>query len=334
MFCEQNELTSPSVGRIGEAAYDPKNDRIKGFLLPPAYSVSELGEVMTRHVTAIPEAGQVSRITVRVLTGADLTFSELSKFNCQLGGKPVSLDGAIPLPENPLHLKYIAYFGGSNPDRLPSAEVIAAERLILSQAQTEVKTTLPSNLPEGYTVQLKPSRSLEGLSEADVNRLVEIYTKTFTGYLYDFNVQIVKDMAHSAVVGLVRDPTGKIVSVTMGEIIPPLAGVKLAEISDSATDPLLKEADPQAKNVNFWAKEAVLRHLVNKGADIVYTESRAGWKAVLRANSWLGLTPCGYLPRSCIMGSERESVPDPENNGFGNLVIMALLPEDRHRYIT
>jgi hypothetical protein len=323
---------NPSIGAIGAAMPDLGNGRVKGVLLPPAGSLGELDYLYQQLVVPVMASyPEQTRVSVRVFTEPGLTPEILTGFQQQHGGQTVGLEAYIPLGLG--EITGLAYFGGNTPDRIPSPAIMAQEQACLAQAQAAAQSRPPHPLPQGYSVELVPPDTLVGLNDGDIAKLLEIYQGAYSGYLVPFTLEGVRQNAEHSAVGVVRNPNSEIVSVTMGEITPPIVrDLRMCEISDSATHPNLREADPNAKGVNFWAKQAVIEYLVQNEVDIIYAESRAVWEAVLRSNAQLGLEPCGFLPRACVIGSNMETVHDAQSGRFGDLVVMALLPEARERY--
>jgi len=343
---------NPSLGMIGGVEFDRENQRIKGTLLPPVYNLDQLKELYQSQVDGlIAELPASGRVITRLLIGENIDYHELLAFSYNHHGLVVGVEGYIPLPDNSLGLQGIVYLGGNSASRMPSVEIIRSERDILDRARKSAEERMPEVLPEGYQVQLVPANSLAGLADQDIEVLVELYKRTYKSYTCPFTFNGIRNNAFSSVVGLVRNSKGRIVSVTMGEITPPIAGaIRMCEISDSASDIWLKVKpvagltagefiegnpdvyDPELRNANFWAKKAVVEYLVEKGIEVIFTESRLNWGAVMRSNFWLGLEPVGWLPRHCQISSSLESVHDSSDQGFGNLVVMALLPEQRQTY--
>lgn len=334
---EINLGANPSIGAIGRVEFDPISQRLKGIILPPVYDQDQLTQAMQTHV--MPLVGQLDgwgRVTARVLVGGKInSASVIDPLATCHHGIVIQPEAYISLGPNDLNLNGVLYLGGNTLDRTPRLETVKAEGQTLQQAQLETQDIRPMDLPPNYATQLVLPQSLDGINDQDIRDILAIYKGAYKGYLVDFTEESIKANAYSSAVGLVRDPSGKIVSVTMGEITPPFADhIRFCEISDSATDMTLKDRDPQAKNVNFWAKREILRFLVHQNIQVIYTETRANWKSVLKSNLWLGLEPRGYLPRHCKISSTLESVTDQEDKGFGNLFVMSLSENARQFYLS
>lgn len=321
------DFDHPSIGAIGQIIPDPDNQRLKGFLLPPVNSLQEMAELYQTGIFEVLAAySEQTRISARVLTGGGIDPEDLTGFRYYFGEQVISTEAFIPLDG----FGGLVYLGGNAPSRLLPADIktklAGVQQIAREKAQTPVRPLKP-----GYVAQLSLPNTLEGISESDIADLVRIYNLSFNRYLVPFNDETVRQMALRSAVGMVRNPAGTIVSVTMGEITTPLVeNIRLCELTDSATDP----TDEGARGSNYWAKRGVIKWAVHEDFPVIYSESRAIWAPVQAANLRLGMEYCGTLPRSCCIGSSREDFSDPTSGVYGDLFVMALTPDARQRYLT
>lgn len=314
-----------SVGEIGTIAFDRHNARAKGILketfLKAEDFISRLREEFDK---LTPHRTEISRITARAFIGNALTTEQMQTELERLDSPfdiPLSVDAVIPLPPNELELSALVYFGGNSPERTRSSDVIRENQEILEHARS-LSQTAPEPLPDKYTSHL--SINGNGLNQQDYERVFSIYSSVFTDYVTELTPESVEMMIKQNIVGLVRNPQGEIVSLTVAEIVPKVIdAITLVELTDSVTDPTLHELDPKANNINHWARDVLLDYIKesSSGITVVYSEARADLISVLRNNFWSGFKVGGILPNSCHMKTKVSS-SKLERGNYTDLVVM------------
>ncbi|KKP68585.1 MAG: hypothetical protein UR68_C0001G0035 [Candidatus Roizmanbacteria bacterium GW2011_GWA2_35_19] len=321
------ENLGTSSGAMGKISFDKPNRRAKGFLTSPVDDMDSLTYAINAQLLPLsPNYDDITRITARVLTAGDLTPNDVMTSLDGRVSSPIRLqvDAVIPLPLK-APVNSIVYLGGNRDDRIQSQQVIEEDLRFIHEAQRLSQKEEPHPLPKDYTQHI--SINGQNIDENDLEQVLKIYQSVFQDYVVRLDKDTIKEMFINNVVGLVRDKTGKIVSLTVAEIIPSIIdNMNLVELTDSATDPKLKEEDPEAKNINFWARQVLIDYLRenSSGITVLYSEARADLIPVLRNNFWQGFEFAGLLPNSCRMKSNITS--SSLNRGeYGDLVVMYLI---------
>lgn len=323
----RGEIAS-SLGVVGVISYDRPNQRAKGVLKNTFNNLDALiNELNLQLINLSPHYDDITRITTRVFTAENLTTDDIRS---SLDGQVISpihleVDASIPLTENKNGINSIVYLGGNRDQRIQSPRIIEEDLNFVQEAQRLSQELRPSELPAGYTQHLVVDN--KNISEQDIKQVLIMYQSVFKDYVVELNENTVRKMFDDNVVGLVRNKDGKIISLTMAEVVPSVIdNITLIELTDSATDPNLKEEDPAAKNINFWARQILINYLQGNmpGITVLYSEARADLISVLRNNFWQGFQFAGLLPNSCRMKSDITS-SQLDRGEYGDLAVMYLI---------
>lgn len=317
-----------SLGVVGVISYDRPNQRAKGVLKNPFNKLNALvDELSSQLINLSPHFGDITRITTRVFTSGNLTADNIRNSLDGQVTSPIHLtvDAVIPLTESKNGINSIVYLGGNRNQRIQSQKIIEEDLNFVQEAQRLSQELQPNELPTGYTQHL--AIDSRNISEQDIKQVLIMYQSVFKDYVVELNENTVRKMFDDNIVGLVRNKDDKIISLTMAEVVPSVIdNITLIELTDSATDPNLKEEDPAVKNINFWARQILIDYLQENmpGTTVLYSEARADLISVLRNNFWQGFQFAGLLPNSCRMKSDITS--SRLNRGeYGDLAVMYLI---------
>jgi hypothetical protein len=151
--------------------------------------------------------------------------------------------------------------------------------------------------------------------------LLEIYRRTFSGYLVEFTSQSVLEMLRSNWVSLVRQ-NGLVVAVAMAEIATiaqDTGNLTICELSEVATHP-----DYQRLGLSHLAFGQLLQALVESNIQVIFSETRAASYGMMAVAFDAGLVPCGRLEQHCVISSNYSEVG--QDGVYGDLVAFALPP--------
>jgi hypothetical protein len=315
---------NPSIGMVGSIVYDKHNRRAKGILTGNFSHGPDLTKELRAQFEKLPKnPGDISRVTARSFVGDMLgsEFVRAIKDPSLSSPVPLEVDAVIHIPKNDMGIVALIYIGGNSPERTRSSEIVDENRKIINIAK-KLSEIPPEPLPNGYSQQLVIEG--KGLSEQDYGDITRIYESVFESYVMDLDYNTIRANIEKNAIGVVRNLKGKIISLTVSEIVPKIIdGITLVELTDSATDPEWHLENHDVKNVNHWAREILLEYIRNtsSGITVVYSEARADLVPVVRNNFWSGFSEAGILPNSCQMSSNiTSSVYD--RGPYGDLVVM------------
>lgn len=314
-----------SIGHVGSIVFDRHNLRAKGILDQPYMSISSLsGTLKTQLDNLRPHSGDITRITARAFIGNGLTTEELEeelKVQNLFPGIKLGVDAIINLPENGSMIRSLVYLGGNSQERQRPEHIVRENETMLATAQDLAQRTYPDPLPSNFSTQLSVEGS--GVSPQDLNDIYGIYSAVFQDYVTDITPANVQAMIKSNMIGIVRNGHGRIVSLTVAEVVPRIVdGITMIELTDSATDPQLHQST-NVRNVNHWARATLMEYFNDSttGVTLIYSEARADLVPALRNNFWSGFQVAGTLPNSCMMSSKITS-SKLDRGQYGDLVVM------------
>jgi hypothetical protein len=312
---------NPNIGALGSAAYQEGNRRVKAFcgvvIDSPEQYLSWAETEVLQKVRENPETTRViDRAIVRrglVIPTERLSIPLTTEARVPLGGEWEGYDWVM--------------FGRNGSGRILSP---ATTEGILNLAYDAANQTYeqPKPLPAGYSME-----GLKGkpLSAADAENLAEIFRASFISYISDLTTaDKVLEWASEASVFpvVVRDPSGRIVAVSSGDLASiPMGGrdFKFMEIGDSASNPNFR---------GFGLNRAIKHYLIAQGIQMgyhsIHAETRAAWGAPNFGNAKNGMEYCGTLFLNCVISGEQDVLEtlDPDINDlyrdYGSLNVWAM----------
>ncbi len=302
-------MSNASIGKIGHAYYDHANGRTKAFFTTLMTSLDEVRECLQQAF----DQKRGSRFCVRVLT-RNLSDEQLCSIRYFCRGQELACEAVIPINKSG---DSIAYYGWNNKNRRTNYEHRQQEMELLHKVTT--RRGHHQHDYTGYTVEVAIAKQDWGLNDAQ--ELLEIYQRTFSGYLVEFTVKSVMDMLCSNWVSVVRC-NDKIVAVAMAEIASIESGVgdlRICELSEVATHP-----DFQRRGLSHLAFGQLLQALVESKIDVIFSETRAASYGMMAVAHDAGLVSCGRLEQHCVISSTYSEVQ--QDGVYGDLVVFALPP--------
>jgi len=290
---------SLSIGRTDGIEYDPTSDRWKGLIPVVTQNAAEIQRHLGQCIREAAEGG--TRLTVRIFTN----FQDL---NILQGVSLPWRDGIVRCEAFiPVNNGGVAYFGGNTTARANDERVVAEEGNLLTKATA----TPPKKreLPPGFKVEI-----LHHVTRLDVADLAEMYAASYTSYITEFTPAVIQRMVFDNAAAVVRNPDGRIVAISQGETAEiPEVGVKLVELSDTATHPAYRSL-----GLTTLCKLELLRCLTAPDT-VIFAESRAVSMGVLRQNHSIGMRVGGRLERHCKISSDQQDVL--QEGAYGNMVV-------------
>lgn len=303
-------MANASIGNVdGKICYDALNHRSKIFSTQLLTSVQEV----RRAVEMAFAKATGTRFSMRVLT-CGLNEEQLRAVTCHYHGHTVICEAVIPISQQG---DSIAYYGWNDLSRRTNAQYRWQETDLLRQVME--RDSHHQHDYGGYTVEV-PSANHEWAT-TDVEALLAIYERTFSGYLIAFTPQSVAEMLSSNRVSVVRH-NDLIVAVAMAEIATlatSTGNLKICEVSEVATHP-----DFQRRGLSHWAFGELMLDLHKLGIDVIFSETRAVSYGMMAVARDAGLMPCGRLEQHCVISSNCSEVG--QDGQYGDLVVFALLP--------
>ncbi len=302
-------MSNASIGKIGQAYYDSANGRTKAFFTTLLTSVQEVRECLGQ---AFDEM-RGSRFCVRVLT-RNVSEEQLCSIRYICRGQELSCEAVIPINKQG---DCIAYYGWNKKNRHTKSEHRQQEMELLHRVTTRLGHHQHDYT--GYTVEVAIAK--HDWEPKDAQDLLEIYRRTFSGYLVEFTAQSIMDMLCSNWVSVVRSDE-KIVAVAMAEIAHIESGVgdlRICELSEVATHP-----DFQRRGLSHLAFGQLLQALVESKIDVIFSETRAASYGMMAVAHDAGLVSCGRLEQHCVISSPYSEVS--QDGVYGDLVVFALPP--------
>lgn len=299
-----------SIGAIGKLAYDPNNDRVRGFFPEPVDVKAAMAEA-----EALAAEHCASRVTLRFV----VRENEL----------PIIHDyeeARIPIGNG----EFIVYCAKKTDGRMTFdiESRRTQDQLVIDGISSGARWRgrvpfLRAKLEnEGY--EFSVFRYGDALSERDISDLVNLYLRTFDGtYCFPINRESVQRFITSSdnIVAIARQSeTGQIVACYVGEMSEIRPGFLIAEMSEAAT---LHEH--RQNGLNTVLAHLLASELFQLGVDVVYAETRANSKGSTAAMFRIGGVYVGRLTQAVRMPEDRLaeiSVP------FESLNVMHL-PRDR-----
>lgn len=290
---------SLSIGRTDGIEYDPVSDRWKGLIPVVAQDVGEIRHHLDKCVREAAEDG--TRLTVRIFTDFQ-DLNTLQGVSLPWRDSIVRCEAFIPVRNGG-----VAYFGGNTTVRRNDDRVVSEEQKLLARATaTPPKKHEP---PPNYKVEI-----LQHVTRLDVVDLVEIYGASYTSYITEFTPAMIQRMVFDNAAAVVRNSDGRIVAISQGETAEiPEIGMKLVEISDTATHP-----NYRSLGLTTLCKLELLRCLAAPDT-VIFAESRAVSMGVLRQNHSIGMRVGGRLERHCKISSDQQDVL--QEGEYGNMVV-------------
>ncbi|HOX60390.1 MAG TPA: GNAT family N-acetyltransferase [Candidatus Magasanikbacteria bacterium] len=302
-------MLNSSIGLIGMPYFDEKNDRTKAFYTTPLNREGEIKEVLDRFLVV----ARGTRLSVRLLA-RNIPDAILMEIVCSRAEVVLVCEAILPV--NGSGLK-IVYYGWNHDSRRTNLGRQSSENDLLGNVRSRQCPHFHDY--SDFTVEFSVGR--EDWSQTDVSRLLEIYQRTFSGYLIDFTVETVRTMLETNWVSLIRcRERGEIVSVAMGELVEINAGgivLSLSELSEVATHP-----DFQRRGLAHLAFSRLRDELVRAGVKVVFSETRAVSYGMMAVAHDAGFEVRGLLEQHCVISSP---FSDSDQDGaYGDLVIFAL----------
>ena len=314
-----------SIGHVGSIVFDRHNLRAKGILDQPYANIPSLFRTLKTQLDNLrPHNKDITRITARAFIGNGLTTEKLEEELKTLNlfpGIMLGVDAIITLPENGSMISSLVYLGGNGPVRQRPEQIVKENETMLATAFNLAQKTLPDPLPSNFSTQLSIEGS--GVTPQDLTDIYGIYSAVFQDYVTDITPANVQAMIENNTIGIVRDNHGKIVSLTVAEVVPRIVdGITMIELTDSATQPQL-HLSTNVRNVNHWARATLMEYFsdASSGVTLIYSEARADLVPALRNNFWSGFKVAGTLPNSCMMSSKITS-SKLDRGQYGDLVVM------------
>lgn len=313
-----SKTVAPSIGAIGSLAKDTANLRIKGFLEPVFQDVDAARERVEEMLGAqFPEVwtggavrDHIWRTSVRALIAQELP----AVASPHDSGHTLRLEATLAVGVK--GIGSIAYFGANGGERLPSALELRQESEHLQAMHRRYSQTAGPvddvTVPRDAFVE-----RLRFADDGDVEQLLDIYRRCFSAYLVDFTPQIIAASIASNIYIVARDICGRIVASAVGEIAD-VGDLRIMEISEIASHPQLRV--PGAATACTRTVAAAARR---EGVDVVFSEARTNWDAIICVEYAAGLRVRGYMPRHCRIASPLTSIPQATE--YGNLHVMQLL---------
>lgn len=301
-----------SIGSIGKPYYDSTNDRTKAFIPTIVETQAQARDLLQD----IMKTMQGNRMTVRILCGQNIDSASLSGIEGKIGNWDCCLEGFVPVRNG--KAKAIAYFGANQPERQPSPDTIAAEKCLLDEI-CRSHTKHPHSLPVGFSLEAKSPDEPGNFNCNDIDRLIEIYSSSFTGYLASFDRDNINAMLIGNYVAIVRDSKRRIAAIAMAErakISYDANSFTIAEISEVATHPEFHK-----RGFGHITFGALVERLHSDNIDLVFSEVRANHYGIIAIALDSGMIPRGHLPAHCVISSRFSEVE--QESRYGNLFIMA-----------
>lgn len=299
-----------SIGPIGHPVYDRPNNRTKAFLTTVITTVAEIEEELENVLaTALG-----TRICVRVLTSG-LSWEQIQSVSCHHHGHRLVCEAVIPVNVN--DDMCIVYFSWNDASRRTNKQQLADQMELLRKVTA--RDGHQKHDYTGYVTEVTVGK--QDWATTDVDALLEIFQRAFSGYLVEFTSQSVTDMLRSNWVSVVRH-NNVIVSVAMAEIatITTSAGtMQICELSEVATHP-----DFQRLGLSHMAFGQLLQALIVSDVQVIFSETRAISYGMMAVAHDAGMVPSGRLDQHCVIASlYSDAAQDGE---YGNLVVYALPP--------
>lgn len=302
-----------SAAQLVDGTSNGINHRVK-CLFTEVLTVPALIEALNL-LAGLTRGLDVSRAAFRFLVTHDFSVEALEACGdapAWKSGTRLELEGFMPVIGHPT-VAGVAYFGAMTPERRPSEATIMAEGLLRTTA---------NNAHARKRCDTTNTERLTNPSEADIARLVELYSSAFEAYLVGFTPASVEAMVRSGITFVVRDSHGVIQSIALAEevFLEPSVGppIPFYEVSEVATDPAYR-----GRGFAHRLYCAVIGAILEKPAEIlpvIFTEIRAAWYPLHAIMVKTGFAQIGYTPAHCaIKSAGAESVP--QSGIFGNLAI-------------
>ncbi|VVC00218.1 Beta-lysine N6-acetyltransferase [uncultured archaeon] len=327
-----------SVGRVGVAAFDANNNRIKGIFTEVVHDRSGLSAVFSRVMETERENPSADRTTFRAFVNREL-IEEIraaqqldnrerlvaSDAHLEVDGLTAQFMESIRKAKDAIgiDLPYqmeavirtngtvsgcdLVYFGRNRSGRIPQAGVREEE-------EAHLATALNANVvPEekAYARLEGNSYRIETLngnaSEEDIATMLDLYKEAYQLYTFPINHDTIKAMlGNGNITYVARNEDGRIASMLIAEhavlSLNDGSTVNLHELSDFATF--------KADRGNGLITALQIRAAADlRGMDphsIIYAEDRAPWKAVNVSSKQAGFEYSGTLPLHCNLVSDRD----------------------------
>lgn len=302
-------MSNASIGSIGQAYYDSANCRTKAFFTTLMTSLEEVRACLRQAF----EQMRGSRFCVRVMT-RNLSEEQLCSVRFVCRGQELSCEAVILINRQG---DRIAYYGWNKKSRRTNPDHRQQEMELLHKVTTRQGHKLHDYT--GYTVEVAIAKQNWELKDAQ--ELLEIYQRTFIGYLVEFTTSSIMDMLRSNWVSVVRSGD-KIVAVAMAEIAQielPVGNLQICELSEVATHP-----DFQRRGLSHLAFGQLLQALTESGIEVIFSETRAASYGMMAVAHDAGLVSCGRLEQHCVISSTYSEVG--QDGQYGDLVVFALPP--------
>lgn len=299
-----------SIGPIGHPVFDLPNNRTKAFLLTIFSKVEEIEDALEN----VLATARGTRICVRVLTRG-LSAEQIHSVNCQYRGDRLICEVVIPV--SVYDDSCIVYYSWNDVSRRTNEHQLADQMELLRKVTARKGHNQHSYT--GYTTEVAIEK--QDWAETDVDALLEIFKRAFSGYLVEFTPQSVADMLCSNWVSVVRHD-GVIVSVAMAEIATVTTStgtMQICELSEVATHPTF-----QKLGLSHMAFGQLLQALKVSDVQVIFSETRAISYGMMAVAHDAGMVVCGRSDQHCVIAS---LYSDAEQDGeYGNLVVYALPP--------
>lgn len=306
-------MSAVSIGSVGSPYFDSINDRTKGFLTTVHCSLDAVRETLSG---ILAEHKRGSRMTIRVFTSAAVSRDAVRAITLSDGLRKMQCEALIPVERKGVDA--IVYFGWNASSRYTSRALWDDEWELVSRATR--RHNGHRVLPSGYRFCMTRCDA-RGYSPSDIQTLLTIYRRDYSGYLVEFTEASVREMLEVNWVATVRHEK-TIVAVAMAELAEISVGTEtlsLAEISEVATHP-----DHLRRGLGHATVSSLAARLQKQEIDVVYSETRANHYAIHAVTFDAGLRPWGMLMQHCVISSPFADLP--QAGPHGDLVVFALPP--------
>ncbi len=294
-----------SVGAFWPPAFDPHNNRIKGFSTSIITSHEKLQNTFREVSTVEKTNPNATRSTFRAFVRSGLIEGIRNDKSLEY---PV--EAVIPA-NNCVEGCGVVYFGRNKSERLPGQDLATGEQESLNRVQQVAKVceekAVARLTASGYHISVLNGNK----TDSDINTLLSLYRDAYQVYTFDINEITINTMignGNYVVVG--RNAQNLITSALVAEhceiTLDNGQKVSLYELSDYATF----KKDRGHGLITAMQFEAMkhIRSLADGAKAVIYAEGRAPWEAANLSIKKAGMEFGGTLPFACSILSDRSVV--------------------------
>jgi len=302
-------MMESSIGRIDEVYFDSKNDRTKAFFTAILRTEKEVDINLNRFL----HQARGTRLSLRLVVEGIPDNRLRTIFRPHLGQMMVC-EAIIPITREGVK---IVYYGWNDRERMTNPNLRAAERQLLDQVLK--RRGAREHCYDDYEIEFSVQK--KNWTRDDVQKLLEIYGRTFSGYLLEFTQASVTNMLENNLVSLVRRrQTGEIVAVAMGEMVEVEIGtrvLRLCELSEVATHP-----EFQRRGLSHLAFGKLRDELIQSHVEVIFSETRAASYGMMAVAHDAGFVVSGRLEEHCVISSPFSEIV--QEGVYGDLIMFSL----------